>query len=75
MLNAHLLACLRSDKEARMQASDSCYTGFFSLCSHFNLTNSISVSFVRHGTPACHTTFYKMNRVQQGDHLSTVIGP
>lgn len=66
----HLLACLRSDREARTQDPDSCHVVLF-LRSPFNYADGTSVSFVRHGTPACHTTYYQMRPVQ----LSTVSGP
>lgn len=62
----HLLACLRSDREARTQASDSCHVVLF-LCSPFKFADGALVSFVRHGTPACHTAYYKMRPVQQCD--------
>lgn len=70
----HLLACLRSDKEARTQAPDSCHVVLF-LCSPFKFADGTSVSFVRHGTPARHITFCKMRPVQQCGHLSTASGP
>lgn len=57
-----------------MQAPDSCCIALPSVLM-LKSANDGSVLFVRHGTPACHTAFYKMNTVQQCGHLSLVSSP